>query len=378
MNVLQVSNGLVMRGAEIHILGILQGFLDRPINISLVVFTDGPLATAARKLGIEVYVIRKRFRGDIWPIIALTRLIRNRKIDIVHTHLISGNFYGRVIGKLTKIKGIVSTIHYSDKLALGEFALPFMGDLLFKIDTAMSCFSDYIIAPSKELQQLLVKKGVSEKKVINIPNAFNFDLAHITDVKKSCPENTGFAPDIKLIGMVGRLVSVKNFEMLIRAAQIVIDSGVNVKFLLVGDGPQQPALENLAQELKIDKHIIFLGFRADVVDIVSLLDIFVLCSKWETFPISLIEAMALEKPVIATNIGGVKEIITDGKNGLLVPVNDHVALSSAIIHLLTQKEKAKKFGRLARQKAMTEYSLKVMCDTLSSLYKKVSNKLTLS
>ena len=362
-----------MRGAEVHILSILQGFRNRPVNMSLVVFTDGPLAKAARQLGVEVYFIRKRFRGDVLPLIALTRLIRAKKINIVHTHLISGNFYGRVIGKFTKVQGIVSTIHYSDKLALGEFRLPFMGDLLFKIDTAMSCFSDCIIAPSKELQQLLIKKGVSRQKVVNIPNAFNFEQAQHINEKEFSLDKLGFAPEIKLVGMVGRLVSVKNFEMFLRAAKIVIDSGVKVKFLLVGDGPQQTILENLVQELGIDEHIIFLGFRADVFDIVSLLDIFVLCSKWETFPISLIEAMALGKPVIATDIGGVKEIITDAVNGMLVPVNDHEALSSAILHLLTQKETAKKFGNLGRQKAMKEFSLKAMCDTLSSLYKKIQS-----
>ena len=372
MNILQVSNGLVMRGAEVHILGILQGFRDLPVNMSLVVFTDGPLAEAARKLGVNVYVIRKRFRGDVWPLIALTRLIRAEKIDIVHTHLISGNFYGRVIGKYTKVKGIVSTIHYSDKLALGEFTLPFMGDFLFKLDTAMSRFSDYIVAPSKELQKLLVRKGVNEDKVINIPNAFNCDLTKLVGDSNPLRVELGLAPDIKIVGMVGRLVPVKNFEMFLRAAKIVINSGANVKFLLVGDGPQRPVLERLVQWLGIDEHISFLGFRADVFAVVSMLDVFVLCSKWETFPISLIEAMALGKPVIATDVGGVKEIITKGENGLLVPVDDHVALASAIIHLLTQKESSKKMGRLARHRATTEFGLEIMCDSLLSLYKTLS------
>ncbi|MBE9569994.1 MAG: glycosyltransferase, partial [Proteobacteria bacterium] len=115
MNVLQVTKGALMGGGEKHVLALLEGFKDRPVDMSLAVFTEGPLLAAARNLGVDVYVVQKRYRGDIAPLLKLIRLIKTKQIDIVHTHLISGNLYGRLAGKATRVKGIVSTLHHSDK-----------------------------------------------------------------------------------------------------------------------------------------------------------------------------------------------------------------------------------------------------------------------
>ncbi|MEA3428772.1 MAG: glycosyltransferase [Thermodesulfobacteriota bacterium] len=369
MNVLQVTKGAVMRGIERHTLTLLEGFKDRPVNMSLAVFTEGPLSAAARKLGVDVYVVQKRYRGDIAPLLKLIRLIKTKQIDIVHTHLISGNLYGRLAGKATRVKGVVSTIHYSDKQALGPFSLPLMEDLFFKLDISMAFLSDRIVTPSAGLKHLLIKQGIKEDKIVSIHNAVNLDHLQISEEDiRTCRQRLGFPLDVKLVGMVGRLVPVKNFGLFLKAARRVIDSGIRAKFILIGNGPLRSELQKMVVKLCLTEQVIFMGFREDVFQVVSILDLFVLCSNWETFPLAIIEAMALKRPVIATKVGGVPEIIDHMVNGWFCPPGDEVSLANSIIHLLGDEEKAIELGNRAHQKVMTNFNLRTMTDKLLKVY----------
>ncbi|MFZ5995733.1 MAG: glycosyltransferase [Thermodesulfobacteriota bacterium] len=369
MNVLQLTKGALMGGGERHILTLLEGFQGRPVNMSLAVFTEGHLSAAARKLGIEVYVIPKRYRGDMAPLKDLIHLIRSRHIDIVHTHLISGNVYGCLAGKFAGVKGVISTFHYAVKDALGQFSLPFLQDLFFKVDIMMTAFSDRIVTPSAYLKRLLVEKGVKKDKIIHIPNAVNFDRLRFSEGElNACREELRLPRGVRLVGMVGRLAPVKNFGLFLRAARRVIDAGIKAMFVIIGDGPLRPDLEAMATKLGIRSHIIFTGFREDVSQLVSLLDLFVLCSDSETFSLATVEAMSLKKPVIATSVGAIPELIDHTVNGWLCPPGDEVFLTNSIIYLLTHEETARELGDRAYHKATSTYALSRMTDKLLDVY----------
>ncbi|MBW2051421.1 MAG: glycosyltransferase [Deltaproteobacteria bacterium] len=369
MNVLQVTKGALMGGGEKHVLTLLEGFKDEKINVSLAVFAEGRLSEAARELGFEVHIISKRYRGDIAPLVKLISLIKVKNIDIVHTHLISGNLYGRLAGKAARVKGVVSTLHHSHKENMGRFSMPLMQDLFFRLDIKMAALSDCIVAPSANLKSLLVKHGVKATKIVSIPNAVNVKNLNLSEEDvRACLEELSIPPDVKLVGMVGRMVSVKNFELLLKTARRVIDEGIKARFILVGDGPLRSELEKLTASLELGEHVIFTGFREDVFRIVSTFDLFVLCSKSETNPIALIEAMALKKPVIATNVGGVSEIIDHMENGWLCPPEDEIALANSITCLLNCPEKASEFGTNAYQKVVTNFSLKGVTLELLNVY----------
>jgi len=369
VNVLQVTKGALMGGGEKHVLTLLEGFKDEKINVSLAVFAEGRLSEAARELGFEVHIISKRYRGDIAPLVKLISLIKVKNIDIVHTHLISGNLYGRLAGKAARVKGVVSTLHHSHKENMGRFSMPLMQDLFFRLDIKMAALSDCIVAPSANLKSLLVKHGVKATKIVSIPNAVNVKNLNLSEEDvRACLEELSIPPDVKLVGMVGRMVSVKNFELLLKTARRVIDEGIKARFILVGDGPLRSELEKLTASLELGEHVIFTGFREDVFRIVSTFDLFVLCSKSETNPIALIEAMALKKPVIATNVGGVSEIIDHMENGWLCPPEDEIALANSITCLLNCPEKASEFGTNAYQKVVTNFSLKGVTLELLNVY----------
>ncbi|MEW6586676.1 MAG: glycosyltransferase, partial [Nitrospirota bacterium] len=303
MNILQITKGALMGGGERHVLSLFKGFRGWPVNMSLAVFTDGKLAAAARELGIEVHVVPKRFRGDLSPLPALVWLIKQKRIDIVHTHLLSGNFYGRLSGKAAGVKGIVTTLHHADREALGGSTVPFLTNLLFHLDISMTAFSDRVITPSADLKRHIAQKGVKPEKIVHIPNAVDLDCVEIADGDGlACRQELGLSPGLKAVGMVGRLVTVKNFPLFLRAARRVVDAGVQARFLVIGDGPLRNELQRMAEKLRLTRDVIFTGFRQDIIRVVSSLDLFVLCSDSEVFPLALIEAMALGKPVIATDV----------------------------------------------------------------------------
>ncbi|MFH1025705.1 MAG: glycosyltransferase [Nitrospirota bacterium] len=369
MNILQVTKGALMGGGERHVLTVLEGFRDRDVNMSLAVFTEGRLSAAARSLGVEVQVIPKRYRGDFSPLLSLMRLIRERQIDIVHTHLLSGNFYGRVAGKISGVKGIVSTLHHTEKGALGRSSIPYLPEIFFKLDIVMTALCNYIISPSLDLKQQVIRQGVQENKIVHIPNAINFEHVHINKEEMYiCRRELGLPPDAKLIGMVGRLVPVKNCPLFLRAATRVLNEVANAHFIVVGDGPLRVELEETAEALRLKGHITFTGFREDVMRVVSTFDIFVLCSDSETFPLALIEAMALKKPVVSTDVGGVSEIIDHMRNGWLCPPGDEISLSDAIIHLVRHEEEATEMSARAYEKVVNTFSLRKMTNSLHALY----------
>ena len=372
MNILQVTKGALMGGGERHVLTLLEGFKDQDVRVSLAVFTEGRLAKTARRMGIDVHVLPKKFRGDLRPLKQLVDLIKIKKIDIVHTHLISGNLYGRLAGKIAGIKGIVSTLHHSRKDAIGHFSLPFMQDLFFLGDNLMAQISDRIITPSEDLKCLMSNYGVKASRIVTIPNAINMDNTLLPAGEiDACRREFAVSPDMKLIGMVGRLVPVKNFELYIKAARNVIDQGIKAKFLIIGDGPLRSDLERLSAELSLDDHLIFTGFREDVFRLVAMLDLFVLCSRSETNPIALMEAMASGKPVIATDVGGVAELVDHKMDGWLCPSNEEICIADAIIHLLVQEDMAGALGNRAREKMLKYYSLKQAITRLLAVYKEI-------
>ncbi len=374
IKVLQITKGALMGGGEQHVLTLLEGLKDQEdVRVDLAVFTEGKLADAAQKLGIKVHVFIKRYRGDFQPLKQLISLMKTQKIDIVHTHLISGNFYGRLAAKIAGVKGIISTLHHSKKGAVGYFPVPFMQELFFHGDNLMARVSDRVITPSEDLKQLIVNYGINPGKIVTIPNAVNMKKTLISEEEiDCCRKELAVKPDSKIVGMVGRLVPVKNFELFIHAAGKVIDRGVNVQFLIVGDGPLRNDLQKLVTDLKMDGSFIFTGFREDVFRLVAMMDLFVLCSKSETNPIALMEAMALGKPVIATDVGGVAEVVDHEMDGWLCPSDDKDHLADAMIYLLNSPEKAFGLGKNAREKILTRYSLERISNQLMDVYREMA------
>jgi len=180
----------------------------------------------------------------------------------------------------------------------------------------------------------------------------------------------GIPPEMIVVGTVGRLTAVKGQEVLIRAASELIRQGEKIFLVLLGDGELRQDLEQLTIRLGIAEHVHFPGWRPDVPRIMAVCDIFCLSSRNEGMGKVLVEAMAMGKPIIASDIGGIRDIVRSGENGLLVPVGDVAAWAEAIARLCRDPERRRRMGDAGRQMA-PRYSSEEMIKMIDELYGKL-------
>jgi glycosyltransferase involved in cell wall biosynthesis len=174
--------------------------------------------------------------------------------------------------------------------------------------------------------------------------------------------------DTILIGAIGRLVWQKGFEYLIGALPELLQRLPRSKIVLVGDGPLRGELEELAEKEKVEENLIFAGFRSDIRDILSAIDVLVVPSLLEGFPMITLEGMAMAKPIIATRIDGIKEQIVDGESGILIPPRDPGAIAEAIVRLSTEKELAQNLGLEGRRRVEKEFTVERMVSETEKVY----------
>jgi glycosyltransferase involved in cell wall biosynthesis len=186
--------------------------------------------------------------------------------------------------------------------------------------------------------------------------------------KAETKKQLGIEPDSPVIGTAGRLFPIKGIKYLLRASKIIIDRVQNLKVLIVGEGPERSSLQELTYKLKLDSHLIFTGHRDDVFNLISAMDIFVLPSLSEGIPMVLLEAMALRVAVVATNVGGIPEVLTNGQTGLLVPPRDENALANACRYFLENKKKAELITSQARRRVEECFSAESMVKNVTQIY----------
>jgi glycosyltransferase involved in cell wall biosynthesis len=235
----------------------------------------------------------------------------------------------------------------------------------------MSLFFDKFIPVSKALEKYMVRYcRINPAKVTAVYAGIDLDKFNIRREKEEIDklgEGFGLKKNDLVIGTVGRLEPRKGYRYLLESAVQVSKTYPQVKFLLVGDGELRDELEDLAKKLEITSKIIFAGLAQDVSSILSLLDIFVLPSLDEGLGIVILEAMAAGLPVIATDVGGIPEIVRDGETGLLVEPGNPSVLTSAITRLLGDKEYALTLGE-AGKKYAGQFSSKVMVEKIEEIY----------
>jgi len=177
---------------------------------------------------------------------------------------------------------------------------------------------------------------------------------------------------VPVVGVVARLHPQKGHEYLIKAARVLADKFKDLKIVLVGDGELRAELEQAVVEAGLSETFIFLGFRSDVRDLLSMFDIFVLPSLYEGLPNVILEAMATNLPVVATSVDGTVELVDDGETGYLVPPRDPGALVAKIGNLLESADLRRQFGRAGRKKVEEQYSLELQVENFQNLYEQYS------
>jgi glycosyltransferase involved in cell wall biosynthesis len=241
----------------------------------------------------------------------------------------------------------------------------------------LSLMTDKITALTDRERDEHLEQGIAaiEKYVIihsgvMLQQIMNMNFVAETGKKKLCiPQNSN------VIGVVGRLVPIKGHKYLVSAAKRIIREFNNTVFVFVGDGYLESKLERQSESLGVRKNIIFTGWRKDVTEILSLFDILVLPSLNEGMGKVLIEGMALGKPIVASSVGGIIDLVKNGDNGILVPPKDSDALEEAILKLIRNKNLAQKLGKNGKARVYPEYDTFVMVRQIEDLYEDLLSKL---
>ncbi len=301
---------------------------------------------------------------DIW------RIIKKYNPLIVHTHSSKAGLMGRLAAKLAGTPIIVHTPH--GHVFFGYFG-PLKTKLFIILEKLASRITDKIVAlTNREKKDHILFKIAEEDKFSVIYSGIELNILKesSSEEKQNIKKELGIPENSLIVGTAGRLVPVKGPEFLVKASKYIISKYPDTYFLFTGDGPLEQDLKRKALEMGISDNIIFSGWRDDLAKIISIYDIFVLPSLNEGMGRVLVEAMALGKSIVASNVGGIPDLVTHGKNGFLVPPKNPKELAKYIQVLLEDKDKREKMG-LAGKEMAYNFTSERMVEKIANLYKKL-------
>jgi glycosyltransferase involved in cell wall biosynthesis len=334
---------------------------------------------SARRKGVTVITIPTLVRriapwNDLRAFLAILRHIRASKPDIVHTHTSKAGLLGRVAAWLARVPLIVHTPH--GHVFYGHFG-PGLSRIFLEVERMLGCITNHLIALTPGEAEDYVDLGVMPPhKISVIPSGIDlrrFAGARVDRLSKR--RELGLPPAALAVGFVGWLLPIKGLSFLVRAMPGILARHPESLLVLVGKGAEEVKLRSLADSLGLNGRVLFMGWRPDVEEILPCLDLLVLPSLNEGMGRVLVEAMAAGVPIVASRIGGVPDLIWDGKNGLLVPPADCGALEQAISTLLADEPTRRRMA--ARGKGIcAQYSAEGMVDQISDLYALLQNVLS--
>ena len=361
INVLHLIQGLEIGGLEIMVINFLERIDRSRYRPSICCYDSlGSLSQGLPERGIGVHLLRRRPGIDYFYPFKLAKYLRKSKSKILHLHNPTALFYGTLAGKIAGTPCIIYTEHGRD----------FSSSFKVRIANRILCrMVDKIVVVAECGKRYLVEhEGVNEKKIVKIYNGIDSKKFGIRQEVTLIRRELGITDDQSVIGIVARLDPIKNHACLIKAMKTVAARLPRTVLLIIGDGSLRSELEGLTVNLGLQDHIKFLGARSDIPELLSMLDVFVLSSFSEGLSLTLIEACAAAKPIVATDVGGNAEIIKHQSNGLLVPSDQPGVMARAILEILNDKEKARLMGEVGKKKFEEEFTLDVMVKKYEELY----------
>jgi glycosyltransferase involved in cell wall biosynthesis len=374
IRVMRIIARLNVGGPAIHVSLLTAGLQDAGFASTLVTGVLGPdeadMSYLARDLGVEPVIIPTLQReivlfDDLKALIRLVSLMRREKPHVVHTHTAKAGLVGRLAARIAGVPVIVHTFH--GHVFHGYFGA-LKTNMFIWLERAASRLSNLTLTISDRLRHDLIHYRIDTPKRIRVlPLGLNLQsFSDVDALRGGFRHEMNFSTDTRLIGIIGRLVPIKNHHLFLMAAQKVVKALPDVCFVIVGGGECQPELEALTGELGLDNLVRFAGWRQDLPAIYADLDLVVISSNNEGTPVSLIEAMSAGVPVVSTAVGGVPDLLCHGELGLLTPPDDVNALANAMIETLRNPVA----GRVeaARRHALAQYGIERLIHDVRNLY----------
>jgi N-acetyl-alpha-D-glucosaminyl L-malate synthase BshA len=362
--ILQLNNTSSIGGAEQVILNLAEFINSDRFTPYVGVFREGEFVSELRKRNIKFLWLKESTQVYDYKFLKnLIQVIKQNRIDLIHSHTWGMDFYAYWTSKILKIP-MITTVH--NRYYIFE---KWSRRLSYKVFIS---HIKKIVSVSQDIKNLLTEiLKLSPQKIELIYNGIDTHKFGNKEDLEDTRKELKLSRDELILGNVGNLREVKDHYTLILAFKEVFSLFPQSKLLIIGDGELKPDLLNLCSELGLEKKVLFLGHREDVPSLLNLMDVFVLSSRLEGCSISILEAMASGKPVIATKVGGNPELILEGKTGFLVPSAEPEKLAEKIIILLKDEELRKKMGEEGEKRVKENFSLEMMIKNYEELYSSI-------
>ncbi len=331
-----------------------KGMKNLGVRVIILCQPDSFLSRRAVAEDIEVRICTMKKSYDIRAIQYILKLIKDENINVINTHSGKDSLLAGIAGRLSTRKPVIVRTRH--------LALPITSK------TTYSVLPHKVVTVSEYVRQYLISEGISPDKVVAIPTGIDTSRFDPEKVDGELKQELGLKPEIPLVGTIAILRKKKGHYILLEAIPLILKKIPDAAFVFAGSGPQKENIVTKIEQLGLSHKVFMLGLRKDIPDILKSIDIFVLPTLQEALGTSFIEAMAMEKPVIGTNVGGVGEVIKDGINGYLVEPNNPHALAEAIIMALQDKEKLSVMGKEGRKIVEQNYTAEKMCKKMYDLY----------
>jgi len=350
MRVLYYADSLQIGGKERQIVELLKGLKQRNINVLLACMDQGEFYESdVNALNIPIAYLLRKMRWDPMVVRRFYTLVKEFRPDVIHTNGMMSSAYALPVAKLLGIPLINGSIRNAFRNSSTRW----------RVERTLLTLSDYRIANS---MAGLDSRGFSLESNRNFVIHNGFDLSRADSV-----QNPTHSDNRQQVGMIAEFRPHKDFRTFLLAARHLLSSRSDVTFVTVGDGETLDAMKALVADA--GDGIQFLGRRKDIENIINAFSIGVLATFTEGISNSIMEYMAMAKPVVVTDCQGSRELVRDGENGFIVPVGDHIALAGKIAFLLDHPEEVRRMGRIGRNDIERNFSLKTMVERTIDVYK---------
>ena len=383
VKVVRVIARLNVGGPALHVAYLTEGLADRGYDTTLVAGSlargEESMAHVAQQRGAKIVPLAALHREisplrDARAIVRLARLLRTDRPQILHTHTAKAGAVGRFAALLAGDARPPIIVHTFHGHVLRGYFNPLMTLGFRTLERWLATFTTKLIAVSPEVRDDLVRLGVAPAEkfaVVRLGIELGERVGGGVAVRRETRRLMGISDEAFVVGWVGRMTAVKRTDDVLRAFRELLDQVADAWLVLVGDGPDRAHLERYAHELGVARRCLFLGYQNDVARFYEAMDTLLLPSGNEGTPVSVIEALAAERPAVATRVGGIPDVVRDGVDGFLVEVGDASGLATRLAELAGDPALREQMGRAGRTRVLDRYAVERLVDDVDKLYREL-------
>ncbi len=369
MKVLHLISGGDTGGAKTHVLSLIKE-LHKTMEVTLVTLLEEEFYHEGLSMGLDIRLMLQKRRYNLGVVKRLRDLLKEEGFQILHCHGARANFVAALLRRYYRIPSL-TTLHSDYRL---DFQGNFYKNLVFTPLNAWALRKfDYYIAVSDSFKEMLIERGFPKERIFVVYNGIDFQSPLELTERESFLRRfeLEIPPGSKIAGTVGRLHPVKGHQVLLEGARLVLQHEPDTHFIIAGDGEEKSKLLSRRDALGLQGNVHFVGYVHNPDELINILDVNLLTSFSESFPLVLLEGARLRKPTLSSAVGGIKLLVREGETGLLFQAGDSRHFATQLLRMLQNEEMAQQLGENLYQHARQNYSLEMLGKSHRGIYSEI-------